>query len=130
MEQLVIVFVCLTAGFFVLVWLGTTIYVAVELGSLVARTHPIYFYSSLVLLSVFFGLTWNSCWGSTFFGVAILGLCPLRLFVSRFIKSENDRLFTHPRYKTLVMSSCVPAGFVAVILSVTGIAMLYVSRTH
>ncbi len=128
MGQLAIVFVCLTAGTFVLVWLGTTIYVAAELGSLVAKTHPTYFYASLVALSVIFGLTWNSCWGAILLGVAILGLCPLRLFVSRFIKPENDRLFTHPRYKTLVMSSSVPAGFVAVILALTGIVMvLYVS---
>jgi hypothetical protein len=107
-------FFILVVGGFVLVWLLTTVFVAADVCIFVARVRPVYFYAGLAALSAILGLVWNTWFFAIVLGTSILALCPLRLFLSRFMRSEDDKLCTHAVYKTLVLSSCVPAGFVLV----------------
>ncbi|MBX3073564.1 hypothetical protein KF728_22360 [Candidatus Obscuribacterales bacterium] len=120
-----LVFICISVGGFVLVWCGTTLFVAVDLCAWVARAFPTYFYSSLVALSVVLGLAWNSGFSVIALGALILGLCPIRLFVSRFMKAEDDKLLTLSNYRTLVLSCSVPSGFAAVSCALTGFLILW-----
>lgn len=125
MGEVILVAVCIVVGAFVLIWCGTTLFVAVDLCTFVARSRPVHFYASLVVAFVALGLAWNTGFSALALGVLLLALCPIRLFASRFMKAEDDKLLTLSHYKTLVLSCCVPPGFAAVSCALTGILIVF-----